>query len=112
VGADLGGGRHPVDLVDVAAHGGLDVADHLDHLGLAVSGEELIDVDLADGLSDGSVDIVGATLPAGLLLRLAAQDGAVEVEVLVVEGVGKVARDGGEELVAEIGLEGGNVCGG
>src|SRR5208283_5976763 len=27
VGARLGGGRHPVDLVDVAAHGGLDVMD-------------------------------------------------------------------------------------
>ena len=36
---------------------------------------------------------------------------AVEVEVLVVEGVGKVARFGGEEVVAEIGLEGGGVDG-
>ena len=36
---------------------------------------------------------------------------AVEVEVLVVEGVGQVARFGGEEVVAEVGLDGGDVGG-
>ena len=64
--------------------------DHLEHLGLAVAGEVLVDVDLAEGLAEGAVDGVGAALPAGALLGLALQDAAVEVEVLVVEGWGRL----------------------
>ncbi len=69
VGADLGGGGHPVELVDVVVHGGLDVVDHLERLGFAVAGEVALDVDLAEGLAERGVDGAGAALPAGLLLR-------------------------------------------
>ena len=85
-------GRHPVDLVDVAAHGGFDVVDHLQHLGLAVAGEVLVDVDLAEGFAERAVDGAGAALPAGALLGLAVEDAAVEVEVLVVQMPGAVLR--------------------
>ena len=98
LGAHLGGGRHPVDLVDVAAHGGLDVVDHLQHFGLAVAGEVLVDVDLAERLAECSVDGAGAALPAGAMLRLAFEDAAVEVEVLVVQGLGQVAMGGGRAV--------------
>ena len=60
----------------------------LQHLGLAVAGEVLVDVDLAEGLADVRRRRRWSSASSGALLGLAAQDAAVEVEVLVVEGRG------------------------
>ena len=81
LGADLGGGAHPGNGVDVGVHGVLDVVDHFEHFGLAVAGEVLGDVDLAEGLAECAVGGDGAAFPAGALGGDAVELAAVEVEV-------------------------------
>ncbi len=105
-GADFGFRAHPLEGVDVLVHGGFDVVDHLEGFGLAVAGEVLVDVDLAEGFAESAVDGGGAALPAGTLGGDAFELTAVEVEVLSVDGLGQLAGEGAEEMEAHVGAKG------
>ena len=110
VRAGFGGGGHPVDLVDVSAHGGLDIVDHLQRFCLAVAGEViLVDVDFAERLAQRRVGVGGAAFPARFLLILAVEDAAIEVEVLGVEWLRQIGGDRCEQVVAQVSLDGGEV---
>ena len=104
--ANLGGGAHPVQAVEVAIHGGFNIADHFEHLLLAVAGEVLPNVDLTERLAQSSVYGVAAALPAFALRFSAVQLATVEVEVLRIEALRKVAGVRGKKLVAEVSAEG------
>ena len=69
--------------------------------------EEVLDVDLAEGLSERAVGGLKTALPAGPLLGLAAELLAEEMEVFFIDGLGKrVAGDAVDQLPTQIGLDG------
>ena len=87
VGGDLGRRCHPGQLVDPPVHRGDDVVDELVGRGLGRRREVARDVDLADLVGERPAGRRHGALPAILLLRRAGKDGAVESEILLVDGV-------------------------
>ncbi len=86
LGFELGIRSHPLQGIDVAVHGRLDVVNHLERPGLIVGAEELLYIDLSERLAELRIDLRRAAFPARLLLGLAFQLRAVEMEVFRVEG--------------------------
>ena len=108
-GLDFGFGAHPVDGVDVLAHGRFDVVDFAEGGRFHIGSKVLGDVKLAEGFAEGAIGGLDATLPASLLLGRAGELAAVEVEVLLVKGVREAHGKGVSEMGAEISLNGGQI---
>ncbi len=84
-GLGLGLGAHPVQRVDVLVHRVFNVVHHLQRCCLARRRKLLRRVDLTERFAQGAVGGGNTALPARALLRLAAQDLAVKVELLLVQ---------------------------
>ena len=102
----LGLGRvaHPGILLQAVLESLLQVFDELHHALLATLGEELLDIEFADGLAQATADGADGTLPAGLLL-LNTRDGLVGLEHAVAEGVREETRVGVDDVQLHVGLE-------
>ncbi len=87
-GLDFGFGAHPIERVDVLAHGLFDGERHFERLLLFRRREVFRDVHLAERLAHFAVDAAGAALPAFLLLLCAVQNVRVEVPGLRFEALG------------------------
>ena len=104
LGLDFGFGAHPVERVDVLAHGLLDGQGHFERALLFGGREILCHVDLAQRLAQLLIHSAGASLPALLLLFGAVQYVLVEIPVLGVEAFGQLgSREGMKQVPAQIG---------
>ena len=96
-------GRHPGKLLDVRRIGGAQVLDQRQRL-LPGSGREVtLHIELAHGLAQILVQRVHRTLPAVFLGLLTAQRALVEVEALLIEGLGQHLGVVGQVVVPEVG---------
>jgi hypothetical protein len=86
----LGGRAHPVQVADALPIGDQQIADQRIHPGLALRGEILLDIDLAQVLADRLVYQLDATFPAQANLRCAVEHGPEEREVGVDILLGQV----------------------
>ena len=96
-----GGVRHPVVAADRPLHRVEQVLHELLAAGLRRRRERLRDEQLGDRLADARVGRGHHALPAGLLRLLAAQDPAVEGEVLVLERGRQRGRARAHEMPAQ-----------
>ncbi len=112
LGLGAGRGRHPVELVDAALEGGLDVGDHLQDARLVLGREVLGDVHLADGFVHRAIGGGQGALPARRLLRRAGQALAVELEAQVGIGFRQRAGELVQAVEGQVVLPGAQVGGG
>ena len=100
----LGLRGHPIQALDVLAHRGGDRLDHLLHARLAVGAEGLLDVELAERVSERAVGRLHAALVARLDLAGALQVLAEEAVVLAHERVGQEGRGRSRDVPAQVAL--------
>ncbi len=104
----LGGVAHPVQVLDALAVGAADRFHQAVIALFGALGEVVLHEDLAHDHPNGAAFLVDDPLPTRALLFLSVELRGVEVEVLLVDGAAEVAREGGEQVIAEIVLKGGH----
>jgi hypothetical protein len=98
----LGGGGHPVKVIDPDAEGGDQFSNERLHLGFGFGREVFSGVDFPDFIAEDAVDEGDAALVARALLGDARKSLAEEVEAFVGERLGKNGRVLLEGVVGEI----------
>ncbi len=98
----LGGGAHPVELLDAHGHGVFDLLRHLNGRGLQLRRKSLANVLLPQRFAQLVVDVLDAALPARLQFLRATQILAIEIEILVNERRGKIGGAGIGDMEAQI----------
>jgi hypothetical protein len=78
-------GRHPGELIEIALHCGLDLANHIERTLLAFGAESLLDVKLAESEAEIAIHRGHASLPACFLFFGAREEPAKESEVFLVK---------------------------
>src|SRR5262249_47098722 len=103
-GGFLGVRAHPGKSGNVRTERGHQLMNHLEHAGFSFRREELLHVELAEGLKEIAVRCTRAELPAGRDLLGPGESAAIEVEVFGNEGFGKKWGSSAGQMPAQIGL--------
>jgi len=101
---------HPCQSVDALAEGSDDIGDHFLCFGLGLRREIFLRVDLADFVTDESVDDAYSAAPARTLLRGSGQGLTKEIEAFIDECLGEDARLFLDLVIGEIVLPGIDRC--